>query len=646
MAITKPQFLYRAGLRLLLFGGKGGVGKTTCAVATALYLAEQHPQGKYLLLSTDPAHSVADSLAELPVPSNLLVRELDAKASMERFMERNRANLREVAARGTFLDDEDISQLLDLTLPGLDELMAFIEVAEWVEQETYAGIIVDTAPTGHTLRFLHTPQLIRQWLGAVDSLLGKHRYMKRLFSGSYHPDHLDRFLLDLTSAVDRVEDILKDPERSCFVPVFLAEGMSLQETLRLAETLCRMEIPFQEMVVNQVFPESDCRACTAVRGRQLQNLSEARDRLGDHPLWCVPIYPEEARGSLPLHAFWEQASRLEEQNWIQKGISGSSDGPVPRVEMPGPPPRPPSSLILFAGKGGVGKTTLACATAVHMAQERVERAILLFSSDPAHSVSDCLETPVGGKPTPILPGLAAVEMDGQAEFDSLKRAYQDELESFLDQVAPNMELTFDQEVMERMMDLSPPGLDEVMALTKALDFLTAGDYETLILDTAPTGHLVRLLELPELIDQWLKVFFDLFLKYKRIFRLPGVSKKMVQISKDVKSLRSMLKDPERSALYGVTVLTHMAWQETMDLWEACARMKVPFTRLFLNLTAPEGACTLCTALRERESNVRSRFNEAFPEVHQTGIQREGEPRGSDILGGLGARLYNPPAPGE
>ena len=95
--------------------------------------------------------------------------------------------LREIAAAGTFLDDEDINQFLNLSLPGLDELMAFFEISSWVEARRYDCIVVDTAPSGHTLRLLAMPELIRRWLGMLEALLAKRRYMRRVFSRIRQP---------------------------------------------------------------------------------------------------------------------------------------------------------------------------------------------------------------------------------------------------------------------------------------------------------------------------------------------------------------------------------------------------------------------------------------------------------------------------
>ena len=151
---AKPEFLREEGLRLLLFGGKGGVGKTTCAAAAALTLARQHPARSFLLVSTDPAHSLADCFAGCPPVENLALRELDPQESLDRFKARHEEHLRTIALRGTFLDQADVAQLLDLSVPGLDEVMALLEIVAWVKEERYACIVVDTAPAGHTLRLL------------------------------------------------------------------------------------------------------------------------------------------------------------------------------------------------------------------------------------------------------------------------------------------------------------------------------------------------------------------------------------------------------------------------------------------------------------------------------------------------------------
>jgi arsenite-transporting ATPase len=644
MSAPAPSFLADQELRLLLFGGKGGVGKTSCATATALQLARDSPGKAFLLVSTDPAHSVMDSLAGSMPPPNLQVTELDAQACLAAFKDRHGSKLHAIASRGTFLDHDDISRFLDLSLPGLDELMASLEIAGWVAARRFQTIVVDTAPTGHTLRLLAMPALLRNWLGALDALLAKHRYMRKLFSGAVNHDEIDAFLEGLAGSVEQMEALLQDSRHSRFVPVMLAEEMSLSETRSLLAELKRAQVPANDIVVNRLLPENQCPVCADGRVQQSRVLNEIFDSrdLSPYSWWGLPLYPEEVCGAGGLLAFWGGLTRL-----TRRPVCPQAPVPTnrPPVETAARPPGQ-SSLLLFAGKGGVGKTTLACATSVRLAQDSPSREVLLFSTDPAHSLADCLGAPVGPVPKRICPGLTALEIDAQAEFRSLKQLYSEELQSFLRSLLPQMDLAFDREAMERIVDLSPPGLDEVMALTQVMDLCDQNHYRTLVLDSAPTGHLIRLLETPELVDCWLKVFFGLFLKYKQIFRLPKVSQRLVEMSKALKRLRALLTDPAQCALYGVAILTDMALEETKDLLAACHRMQVNAPLLFLNLATPPGDCPLCSALRRRESVIEQKFRQAFPTAAQVMVYRRGEPRGLARLGQLGQVLYAAPATKE
>ena len=296
---------------------------------------------------------------------------------------------------------------------------------------------------------------------------------------------------------------------------------------------------------------------------------------------------------------------------------------------------------LFAGKGGVGKTTLSCVTAVRLACDFPEKRILLFSTDPAHSLSACLQAEIGPRPTVLFPGLIAMEIDAQAEFAKLKARYAEDLECFLESVSRAFDLTFDRVVLEKMMDMAPPGLDEIMALTRIMEFLVRDSYDLFVLDCAPTGHLIRLLELPDLIDEWLKAFFNLFLKYERILRLPGFAEELVGISRNLKKLRKLLRDPDASVLYAVSIPTRMALEETKDLVAACDRMGIAVPLMFLNLMTPPGDCRLCSSLRRRELLVVESFRRTFPEKQQTLVYRQPEIAGLERLEKFGRRFYQP-----
>ena len=178
-----------------------------------------------------------------------------------------------------------------------------------------------------------------------------------------------------------------------------------------------------------------------------------------------------------------------------------------------------------------------------------------------------------------------------------------------------------------------------MALTRVTALLASGKYDALVLDSASTGHLIRLLELPEIMDQWLKIFFDLFLKYQQIFRLTKFSQDLVTLSKNLKGLRHLLNDPAKAALYAVSIPTNMALEETRDLVTACERLHISVPGLFLNLLTPSGHCGLCSALFRRESLVREKFHLSLPTKPLTVIYRQGEIRGLHRLAELGRALY-------
>ena len=638
-----PDFLSDAGTRLLLFGGKGGVGKTTASSATALDIALRHPGKSLLLVSTDPAHSLQDSLAGATTPDNLHVMELNAQAYLHAFQEENRQRLTEIASRGTFLDEEDINRFLELSLPGMDELMAFLEISRWVKEGAYDVIIMDTAPTGHTLRLMEMPDMIRKWLEALDALLAKHRYMKKLYRGRYERDDLDHFIEALATSVKEMETLLRDNQQCRFVPVMLAEPLSIEETLDLIRELERLRICVVDVVINRLYPESQCLTCQHIRARQLQELA----RIFKEPdffrlrFWGVPLYSKEVRGLESLRSFWEYRYEVVVQF---PGETRLSLPPIPpRVDSPAPLPKPGMAMLVFAGKGGVGKTTLACATALHLARVRTEKRILLFSTDPAHSLADCLNMPLGPQPKQVATRLWAMEMDATADFAALKNLYRQELAQFLSRLMPNLDLTFDREVMESIMDLSPPGIDELMALAAVMDLLTPENYDLLILDAAPTGHLIRLLELPEIIEGWLKAFFSLFLKYRNVFRLPGISGRLVRLSKDLKRLRAMLRDPSRTALCAVSMLSEMSFAETTDLVAACERLEIPVSCMFLNMATPNAPDPLCGALFQRESAVREKFSLSLPpNIRQTVVYRQSDPMGIDNLAALGQLMYRSP----
>ncbi|MEI7869686.1 MAG: ArsA family ATPase [Candidatus Methylumidiphilus sp.] len=635
---VSPAFLdCESSLKLIFFGGKGGVGKTTCACATALQLAEGKPDKQFLLVSTDPAHSLRGAFADLTLPNNLEILELDAAVSLHDFKAKHDQVLKEIGERGTFLDDEDLQGLMDLSLPGMDELAAYLEIADWLQQDRYHCIVIDTAPTGHTLRLLEMPDLIRRWLVGLDTLLAKHRYIRRHFTGDSGLDHLDRFLLTMSDSLTAIEKLMSDQELCRFVIVMLAELMSVEESFDLANALKGRKIPLLEMVVNQLIPANDCPTCSARRKRQMFALKGALVHMREQQFWTLPLFPEEPRGKA-IASLWSQTQPLEQICVLSKS---SFELPL-KVEYPIPLPARSVKLLIFCGKGGVGKTTMACATALRLHKQYPSLRVLLFSSDPAHSLADCLGLVVKGKPTQILLGLDAQEINAEGAFDKVRQEYRDELEGFLAVALPRIDITFDREVMEHLLDIAPPGLDEIMALTSVMDHLDGGCYDVVVMDSAPSGHLIRLLELPELIGGWLKQFFSLLLKYRHVMRLPKLSQRLVDLSRKLKALRALLSDRDKTSLYAVTIPTNLAMEKTAEMMVSLHQLGISSKGLFINQITPTNDCKLCHAINQREDYQIKQASEilftgqplakVFLQFNSDGLER---------LQALGSVLYVP-----
>jgi arsenite-transporting ATPase len=632
-----PEFLQGSLLKLIFFGGKGGVGKSTCATATALTLAQEHSNQQFLLVSTDPAHSVKNILDDMCLPKNLEVCELNAANSLQKFKAKYDDLLRQIAQRGTFLDEEDIHGMMDAALPGMDELAAYFEIATWVRQDRYERIIVDTAPTGHTLRLLEMPDLIHRWLVALDTLLAKHRYMRRQFTRNHQLDHLDEFLLSMNGDLTAMQNLMTDTQRCRFVLVLQAESMIVEESIDLINALDQRHIPRHHIVVNQLQPTHDCEYCNHQKIRQVQALKTAVASVTDSIFWCLPMVAVEPRGRL-LYDLWQHVQMVDFDS-KEPTYSEKDHKPPFMVVKPLEPPAETLRLILFAGKGGVGKTTSACATALRMHYDHSGKRVLLFSTDPAHSLSDCLGMPINSIPTKVVGNLDAQEINAVANFASIRHEFSEELDAFLKLSLKNIDLTFDREVMEHFLDLAPPGLDEIMALTEIMDHIDDGIYDVIILDAPPIGHFLRLLEMPELIRNWLKLFFNLLLKYRDVMRLPHLSERLVALSRGLKGLQRLLQNPEKTGAYVVTIPTELAIDKTIGMVSSLQQVGVPLQGLLINQMTPINTCDFCQSRSSLEATQIDRVRNVFSDQPQAGIYKHINPSGLNMLASLGNSLY-------
>ncbi|HEX6160424.1 MAG TPA: ArsA-related P-loop ATPase, partial [Thermoanaerobaculia bacterium] len=171
-----------ASRRVLLFGGKGGVGKTTISCAAALHLSQTRD---VILFTTDPASNLGDLFSNRQPPTanrQLTIEALDAEALYSAFLATHLESFLEIGDRGTYLDRDELRRFFALSMPGIDELMAWMHIGELIEENPDSLIVVDTAPTGHTLRMLSSGEHFRQLALALDAMQEKHRAMVRQFT--------------------------------------------------------------------------------------------------------------------------------------------------------------------------------------------------------------------------------------------------------------------------------------------------------------------------------------------------------------------------------------------------------------------------------------------------------------------------------
>eukprot|EP00933_Yihiella_yeosuensis_P022815 TRINITY_DN17889_c0_g1_i2.p1 TRINITY_DN17889_c0_g1~~TRINITY_DN17889_c0_g1_i2.p1 ORF type:complete len:399 (-),score=78.74 TRINITY_DN17889_c0_g1_i2:73-1269(-) len=245
-------------LRWIFVGGKGGVGKTTTSCSIAVELAKRRES--VLLLSTDPAHNIGDALCQkfnnkpalVNGYSNLYAMEIDASLN-----ESQEFKLKQDEGFGKVMKE------LVSAFPGVDEAMGFAELMQSVQSMPYSAIVFDTAPTGHTLRLLGFPALLEKGLskfGSLQSSFGGLMQMVQSMAGDQQvqEEEMQQKVSGLRNASSSVREIFQDPSRCTFVCVCIPEFLSVYETERLIQELCKHGIDSNNIVVNQVLFPDDC----------------------------------------------------------------------------------------------------------------------------------------------------------------------------------------------------------------------------------------------------------------------------------------------------------------------------------------------------------------------------------------------------
>ncbi len=646
-----PSFLSNENLKLVIFGGKGGTGKTTSAAASALCLAKLNPSKKILLISSDPAHSVGDSLGRHIGPHkvsvdgipNLEALEIEPVPLLEVFKKKHQKEINEIIKRAGFYGQINVKEFLSFSLPGMDDMMIFLHVADkykytWYQPQEADIIVLDTAPTGHTLRLLDMPQMMDEWMDVVDQSLLKYKIHPRLYrSGSkYHEgDRVDQMVEKMRADFKSVKEMLTHREQTEFVPVLIPEVMAIEETGDLLRALKDKQIQVNNIVINRVRGSNGtCPFCASKIADQSESIREIEKAFEGYNLIKTPLFPYEVQGISSLGKYADVLMDKIQTIEVEANTNESGVSQVPATSRPSIDPD--VKFVMFGGKGGVGKTSMAAAMAVHLAKTYPDQKVLIYSVDPAHSLADSFAMEIGDKLTPIhqnlqssifnlqspMPNLFAMEIDSGhllhdfiEDYRAIIRDAFDTWESMRETIT---ELRFDRNVMAVFARTVPPGMNEVFALEKITEFINEKKFDWYILDTAPTGHLLVLLEFPNLVRDWLSRAYRSLVKYQvqiALTNLKELGNRILKSTQLVNKIHDMLTNPEASQLVTVTIPEAMGVEETTRLIASVKRLGVPCSNIFVNMVTPPSGCAFCSSKRGGEQRYIQKLSQKNPEYN-------------------------------
>lgn len=450
--------------RFAFFTGKGGVGKTSLACATAVRLADAGR--RVLLVSTDPASNVGqvfglhigNQITAVPAVAGLWALEIDPQAAAQGYRDRIVGPARGVLSAEVVKGmEEQLSGACTTEIAAFDEFTGLLTDPALVDR--FEHVIFDTAPTGHTIRLLQLPGA---WHGFLEAGQGDASCLGPLAG-------LDKQRAQYKAAVDA----LADPAQTRLVLVARAQAATLKEVARTHEELARIGLTRQHLVINGVMPQAEAALdplAAAVVRREQAALAALPAVLGGLPVDRVALKAFDQVGLAALRRFFDEPPTTPQA------------AAAPTVPLQAPAlahlvdelAAPGHGLVMVMGKGGVGKTTLAAAIAVELARRGL--AVHLTTSDPAAHLADTLDGSMAQ--------LTLSRIDPQVET-----------QRYREQVLASKGRGLDAQgraLLEE--DLRSPCTEEIAVFQAFSRAIREAGRKFVVMDTAPTGHTLLLLD--------------------------------------------------------------------------------------------------------------------------------------------------------
>jgi len=472
--------------RFIFFSGKGGVGKTSMACAHAVRYADEGQ--RTLIVTTDPASNLADvfeqdighQVAPITGVPNLSAMEIDPDKATQEYIDRAMAPIRAAfPPQIVQVMEEQMSGPCTAEVAAFDRFTDFLELPSQ-DGNAYDVLIFDTAPTGHTIRLLELPAEWSQSINAAGAGSGQTCIGPAAA------------IQDAKHKYERALAALRDGQASTFIFVLHPEAISIHETQRAIGELQKLGIQNYRLIVNGIIAAGgDGNSLFAARAEMHGRYLAQIEKEFTYPIQRMALQAGEIKGVERLRQVGKIFFDGEKATGTFKArnVEASDTTFAASLDDVRAPLLPDHHrrTVFFAGKGGVGKTVASCVTAVWLARQGFKT--LLLTTDPAAHLGDVLDTPVGDEVTLISgqPQLWAGKIDPKAAAETYKARILDDARK---RGRPESAI----KVMEEELD--SPCTEEMAAFDKFIDYASQEEWQAVVFDTAPTGHTLRLLELP------------------------------------------------------------------------------------------------------------------------------------------------------